>query len=208
MRKGNVPGNRDIPSLFTAGGMDVPEAPIVEQEAVYKKPKNIFDKTVVFSFSFITFSMSLVLTTLIVIATILRYVLEVDLYGYEEWVKLFAFWLYFSGAALGAFNGTHVSADLVQSYIPNGKLKNFLVFLKDLVTVVVSGLFVWYGYEFFWFGFRGPLGTGVALPMTTAWRIPFWTSYLAVFIGLIFMFWYFARDLCKSTRKLLVGGNQ
>jgi len=208
MRKGNVPGNRDIPSLFTAGGMDVPEAPIVEQEAVYKKPKNIFDKTVVFSFSFITFSMSLVLTTLIVIATILRYVLEVDLYGYEEWVKLFAFWLYFSGAALGAFNGTHVSADLVQSYIPNGKLKNFLVFLKDLVTVMVSGLFVWYGYEFFWFGFRGPLGTGVALPMTTAWRIPFWTSYLAVFIGLIFMFWYFARDLCKSTRKLLVGGNQ
>jgi TRAP-type C4-dicarboxylate transport system permease small subunit len=188
--------------------MDVPEAPIVEQEAVYKKPKNIFDKTVVFSFSFITFTMSLVLTTLIVIATVLRYVLEVDLYGYEEWVKLFAFWLYFSGAALGAFNGTHVSADLVQSYIPNGKLKNFFVFLKDLVTVVVSGLFVWYGYEFFWFGFRGPLGTGVALPMTTAWRIPFWTSYLAVFIGLIFMFWYFARDLCKSTRKLLVGGNQ
>jgi len=45
--------------------MDVPEAPIVEQEAVYKKPKNIFDKTVVFSFSFITFSMSLVLTTLV-----------------------------------------------------------------------------------------------------------------------------------------------
>lgn len=186
----------------------MPEAPIIEQEAIYKLPKNLFDKTVVFSFSFITFSMSLVLTILIAIATILRYALQWDLYGYEEWVKLFAFWLYFSGAALGAFNRTHVSADLVQSYIPTGVLKSFLVFLKNLVTVSVSGLFVWYGFEFFWFGFRGPLGTGVALPMTTAWRIPFWTSYLAVFLGLIFMFLYFARDLLLSARGLLAGGEK
>jgi len=184
----------------------VEEVPISEQQVVYRKPKNLFDKIVIFSFSFITFSMSFVLTLLIVLATFLRYVLKVDLYGYEEWVKLFAFWLYFSGAALGAFNRTHVSADLVQSYVPAGVLKLFLVFLKNLVTTLVSGLFVWYGFEFFWFGFRGPLGTGVALPMTTAWRIPFWTSYLAVFIGLVFMFCYFARDLCKSTRELVAGG--
>ncbi len=188
--------------------MDVAEVPISEQQVVYRKPKNLFDKIVIFSFSFITFSMSFVLTLLIVLATFLRYVLKVDLYGYEEWVKLFAFWLYFSGAALGAFNRTHVSADLVQSYVPAGVLKLFLVFLKNLVTTLVSGLFVWYGFEFFWFGFRGPLGTGVALPMTTAWRIPFWTSYLAVFLGLIFMFLYFARDLWQSAIEFFAGGTK
>ncbi|HOO62835.1 MAG TPA: TRAP transporter small permease, partial [Synergistaceae bacterium] len=74
-----------------------------------KVPKNLFDKIVIRSFSLVCFSTSIILAVLISAATFVRYVLHGDLYGYEEWVKLFAFWLYFSGAAIGAFNGTHVS---------------------------------------------------------------------------------------------------
>lgn len=180
----------------------------IEESVGFKRPSNIFDKIVINSFSLVTFSMSILLTILISLATFTRYILKGDLYGYEEWVKLLAFWLYFSGAAIGAFNGTHVSADLVQSYVPDGKLKRFLVFLKDLVTVGVTGLFVWYGYDFFMFGFRGPLGTGVAIPMTTIWRIPLWTSYLAVFLGLIFMLYYFSVYLFKSAKELFLGGSK
>jgi len=180
----------------------------IEESVGFKQPSNIFDKIVVNSFSLVTFSMSILLTILISLATFTRYILKGDLYGYEEWVKLLAFWLYFSGAAIGAFNGTHVSADLVQSYVPDGKLKRFLVFLKDLVTVGVTGLFVWYGYDFFMFGFMGPLGTGVAIPMTTIWRIPLWTSYLAVFLGLVFMLYYFSVYLFKSAKELFLGGSK
>ena len=134
--------------------------------------------------------------------TFVRYVLKGDLYGYEEWVKLLAFWLYFMGAAIGAYNRTHVSADLVHAYLPPGIIKKSMIFLKDLVTVVVTLLFVWYGYDFFMFGFMGPLGTGIAIPKTTIWRISLWTSYLAVFSGLIFMALYFTRDLVLSTLAL------
>lgn len=165
-------------------------------------PKNIFDRVVINGFSLICFSTSVILTLIICAATFFRYVVKGDLYGYEEWVKILAFWLYFAGAAIGAYNGTHVSADLVQAYVAEGKLKRFLVFLKDLITVGVCMLFAWYGYEFFMFGFMGPLGTGVAIPKTTVWRISFWVGYLSVFMGIAFMALYFTRDLVLSARAL------
>lgn len=175
-------------------------------------PKNFFDKIVINSFSIISFSTTILLTLIICAAAFFRYILEGDLTGYEEWVKIFAFWLYFSAAAIGAYNRTHVSADLVQAYVPDGKLKDFLVFLKDLITVGVCLLFTWYGFKFFEFGFMGPLGsfmdpfgTRIAIPTTNVWRIPLWTGYLSVFLGLVFMAYYFTRDLYMSTRNLLLG---
>ena len=171
------------------------------------RPKNPVDKVVVGFFSLVCFSMSVLLAALITAATLMRYVFQADLYGYEEWVKLFAFWLYFCGAGYGAFNKSHVSADLVTAYIPEGTGKRFLVFVKDLVTFAVTCLFLYYGYEFFMFGFRGPLGTGIALPMTTVWRIPLWTSYLAIFTGLFFMVWYFGVAMLQSAKALLKGEN-
>ena len=168
-------------------------------------PKNFFDKIVINLFSIVCFTTTALLTIIICAAAFFRYILNGDLTGYEEWVKIFAFWLYFAAAAIGAYNRTHVSADLVQAYVPNGKLKDFLVFLKNLITVGVSLLFTWYGYEFFMFGFMGPLGTGIALPTTNVWRICLWVGYLPVFLGLIFMTYYFTRDLLISTRTLLLG---
>ena len=165
--------------------------------------KNIFDKVVINSFSFICFSSSVLLTLIICAATFFRYIVKGDLYGYEEWVKFLAFWLYFMGAAIGAYNRTHVSADLINAYMPEGRLKAFMFFLKNLITVAVCLLFTWYGYEFFFFGFDGPLGTGVAIPKTTVWRIPFWVGYLSVFMGIGFMSIYFTRDLFLSACALV-----
>jgi TRAP-type C4-dicarboxylate transport system permease small subunit len=169
-------------------------------------PKNIFDRIIINSFSFICFSCATILTLVICVATFFRYILEGNLYGYEEWVKIIAFWLYFIGAAVGAYNRTHVSADLVNAYLPDGTLKNFLIVVRNLITVCVALLFTWYGYDFFMFGFRGPLGTGIAIPMTSVWRIPMWIGYLSVFLGLLFMVYYFARDLVISLRDLFGGG--
>jgi hypothetical protein len=53
------------------------------------------------------------------------------------------------------------------------------------------------------FGFTGPLGTGIAIPKSTIWRISFWVGYLSVFLGLSFMAYYFLRDLLQSTGRLL-----
>lgn len=166
------------------------------------KPQNFFDRIIVSSFSFVCCATTVALTLIICAATFFRYIVKGDLYGYEEWVKIFAFWLYFLGAALGSYNRTHVSADLVNAYLPEGIVKNLFALLKNLITVGVAILFTWYGYEFFMFGYQGPLGTGIAIPKTTVWRIPFWVGYLSVFLGLIFMSTYFARDLVLNIRQL------
>jgi len=139
-------------------------------------------------------------------AAFTRYIIGGDLYGFEEWVKLFAFWLYFMGGAYGAYNDTHVSADVVDSYMKDGTLKRTVIFLRNLITTGISILFTWYGYDFFMFGFMGPLGTGIAIPKTTVWQIPLWTSYLAVFLGLIFMSYYFFMRMLRSFRALIKGG--
>jgi TRAP-type C4-dicarboxylate transport system permease small subunit len=165
-------------------------------------PKNIFDRITINTFSIVSVFSTVALTLIICVATFFRYVVKGDLYGYEEWVKILAFWLYFLGAAMGSYNRTHVSADLVNAYLPDGKLKLFFIFLRNLVTVCVSVLFAWYGYEFFMFGFAGPLGTGIAIPKTTVWRISLWVGYLSVFVGLVFMAIYFTRDLIHSIRAL------
>lgn len=177
------------------------------QPELRRLPANLFDEITVKFFSIICFAMSILLMLIISAATVMRYILKVDLYGYEEWVKIFAFWLYFMGAGFGAFAGTHVSADLVQSYLPESWLKRFLLFVRTVVTVGVTLLFTWYGWDFFWFAYVGPLGTGVAIPKTVAWRIPLWTAYLSIFIGLVYMSYYFIRDMVKAAKALFSGGN-
>ena len=173
-----------------------------------RRPKCIFDKITVSFYSVICFVMSMLLTVIISAATIMRYIFQMDLYGYEEWIKIFAFWLYFMGAAYGAFAGTHVSADLIQSYVKEGVIKRFLIFLKTVITLGVCLLFTKYGWDYFIFGLLGPLGTGIAIPKTVAWRIPLWTAYASIFLGLISMSYYFAWDMIRAARTLFSGGKK
>lgn len=188
-------------------GTGEPEPSVAESYAPpYSPPVNFFDKITVNLFSIICFTMSMALILVISAATAMRYIFKLDLYGYEEWIKIFAFWLYFIGAGFGAYAGTHVSADLVQSYLPDGGLKKFILFLRTVITLGITLLFTWYGWDFFWFAFVGPLGTGVAIPKTVAWRIPLWTAYLSIFLGLLFMSWYFFRDMATAAKNLFSGG--
>ena len=179
-----------------------------QDELAVRKPENIFDKVVVSFYSIVCFVMSILLVVIISCATIMRYVLEMDLYGYEEWIKIFAFWLYFMGAGYGAFAGTHVSADLIQSYMKGSVLKRLIIFIRTLVTLGITLLFTWYGYDFFMFGFTGPLGTGVAIPRSVAWRIPLWTAYLSIFLGLLSMSYYFFWDMIRAGKALIKGGQE
>ena len=173
----------------------------------FRAPTNFFDKITVHSFSIICFAMSMALVVIISVAAAARYIFAFDLYGYEEWIKIFAFWLYFIGAGFGAYAGTHISADLIQSYLPDCFIKRFILLVRTIVTLGVTLLFTWYGWDFFWFAFVGPLGTGVAIPKTVAWRIPLWTAYLSIFLGLFFMSWYFFWDMVRAAKALFRGGD-
>jgi TRAP-type C4-dicarboxylate transport system permease small subunit len=200
--------------------------PILLSEERSLKPMCFFDKVAVNFFGIVTVFCSLALSTLIAAAAFTRYVIRGDLFGYEEWVKLIAFWLYFMGGAYGAYNNTHVSADLIDAYV-KGKPRQIMTFFRQLITSAMSILFVYFGYYFFMFGLLGPLPkdnilivkwNGVdlsfdflnlwtlkAIARTTVWQIPLWTSYAAIFLGLIFMAIYFSRRCINTGIALLMG---
>ena len=173
-----------------------------------RQPKCLFDKITISFYSVVCFVMSILLMVIITAATLMRYIFEMDLYGYEEWVKIFAFWLYFMGAGYGAFAGTPISADLVTAYLKDGVFKRALIFVKCVITLGVTLLFTKYGWDYFIFGFLGPLGTGVAIPKTVAWRIPLWTAYAAIFLGLLSMSYYFLWDTIRAGKALFGGKNK
>ena len=170
------------------------------------KPTNIFDKIVIFLCSLVLVFGTLALTGVLAGATGARYLFHVNFYGWDEIAVLFAFWLYFAGAAYGAFNRTHITVSVVDSYVKEGRLKRILLFLRQLITVIACGFFTYYAYRAFSFQFLGPLGDFRFQPRTQLLRIPTWTSYLPILIGFVFMQLYFTRDLILSGKALFGGG--
>ncbi|MCL1941508.1 MAG: TRAP transporter small permease [Synergistaceae bacterium] len=222
--------------------------PILIFEGRSLKPKGLFDKITIGSFEAGMVFCSLALSIIIVAAAFMRYVVRGDLYGYEEWVKLLAFWLYFLGGAYGAYNDTHVSADLIDSYLPQGMTRHIMIFIRQLITSAMSLVFTYFGYFFFMYGLLGPIskevlrvgwgasglafnwngvslvcsqidilnGSGLtfniinlwttkAIARTTVWQIPLWTSYAAIFLGLIFMSIFFTRRCIHTGIALFKG---
>ena len=170
-----------------------------------QKPRNAFDRIVVGGFSIVLAVNALVLTLIICGAASARYLFKINFYGYDEIAILLAFWFYFIGAAYGSYNNTHVTADVVDAYLPEGFAKRVLTFVRHLITASICGTFVYFGYNFFMFGFAGPLGNFTFQPKSMVWRIPLWTSYSAIFIGLIFMEIYFLRNVVLSAKALFAG---
>ena len=171
-----------------------------------KKPRNKFDRVVIGAFSVVLAANALILTLVICGAAASRYLFKINFYGYDEIVILLAFWFYFIGAAYGSYNNTHVSADVVDAYCKEGPTKRVLTFVRHLITAGICGVYMYFGYNFFMFGFAGPLGNFTFQPKSMVWRIPLWTSYSAIFVGLIFMEIYFLRNLVLSTKALFGGG--
>ena len=166
------------------------------------KQRNSFDKAAIGFFSAVIVVGTIGLAGVLTGAAAARYLFMVNFYGFEEIAILLAFWVYFAGAAYGAYNNTHICVDFVDSYLRDGLIKRFMTFIRWLFTASVCGLFTYYAYFFFEFGLLGPLGDFRFQPSTQFWRIPMWTSYLAILVGFIFMEIYFIRNLILSAKAL------
>jgi TRAP-type C4-dicarboxylate transport system permease small subunit len=166
---------------------------------------NRFDKIVTGAFSIIIVVNSLLITLIIVAAAASRYIFKINFIGYDEIAVIVAFWFYFIGAAYGAYNNSHVTADVVDAYLPQGALKRTLTLIRWLATSLACGLFVYYGYNYFMFSFKGPLGNFQFQPKSMTWRIPLWITHSGIFIGLIFMEIYFLRNLARSAKDFIRG---
>ena len=142
---------------------------------------------------FIMISMSLTVAVVIGIAAALRYIFKMDMYGIEDFIIIFAYWLYFSGGAYGAYENSHITADILTVYMKNQKLKRGIICFSSLCTVLLSGLFAFWGWQMF----KWQLEKGGASPI---WRIPLYVPQSAITLGLTLMTFYFGLHFLENFR--------
>ena len=140
---------------------------------------------------------SLLLAFVFFAVVILRYVFQADLFAYEEWVLVAAFWLYFIGGAQGSFEGSHIKADFINAWIGNARAKwilgNVTLAMEVFVGAVLSYWAVLMVLE--------DVAKYPDWPATVAWKIPFVLPRFGIMLGLFLMTFYTALHLYVAVRR-------
>jgi len=130
----------------------------------------------------------------IVLAVILRYIFHTDLYGIEEFLIIFAFWLYFMGAAYGAYEKSHIRADIISVFLKNQKLVKLFSILELSISTLACAILTLWGFKYLLWGLqKGARSSG--------WRIPLVIPQSSILIGFLLMCIYFFVHLIKAIKK-------
>ena len=117
------------------------------------------------------------------LVVLFRYVFELDLFAYEEWVMTVAFLLYFVGGALASHDDVHIKGDVVQEYIKRARTKRLYQGWVQLLEAAIAALLTYYALIMFADQFeRWP-----NIPMTPVYKIPLAVPRFFILAGLALM---------------------
>jgi TRAP-type transport system small permease protein len=129
-----------------------------------------------------------VIAILIFVEVFLRYVLASPLFGIEELILFIAMWMYFLGASFGAYERTHIQAELIHLWSTSKRSYARVKSVACMITVFMSITMIKWSYPYFIWGItRGAKSQALLLPMVI--------SQSAVFVGSILMSIYFVAEL-------------
>ncbi len=121
----------------------------------------------------------------------LRYILEKDLFAYEEWLLMICCWLYFLGSALGTYYDTQINADLMANLTKNPFFLWFRKVSITLVELLITLVILYWGILM--------LGDEIEMyprwKTTIALKIPFIVPRIGIVVGVFFMALYSALHL-------------
>lgn len=132
------------------------------------------------------------------IEVLFRYVLKINLMGYEEVIIVVAFWLYFMGGAQGSYERIHVRANILSNFISSEKIVAAIDFfvstLNVILLVIVAVLSIFFINNSIEIGAR-----------STIYRFPLTIGHMAVTVGYILMAFYavvyYIQDVYKIIKK-------
>lgn len=108
----------------------------------------------------------LVLTALVFVQVVSRYLLGVSLFGIEEFAGFTAVFLYFFGASHGAWERGHISASLVDLVIPEGKPRQAMAIVTAAITSLLCVWMTVWGWGYLGFVIsRGTVSLETDIPM-------------------------------------------
>ncbi|KAF1077857.1 TRAP transporter small permease [Halodesulfovibrio sp. MK-HDV] len=144
----------------------------------------------------------LIVTSLLVVFIIscvvfMRYVLQIDLFAYDELVMIVAFWMYFIGAAYGSYEDSQIKADIIQVALVDTrpKLAAYInLFARSLELFLAANIAYWSWSLVYWqFKFMGH---------TMGWGIPILVPQSAIFLGFALMTLYAAVHAVKAWQRI------
>ena len=125
---------------------------------------------------------------LVFIEVMLRYVFGSPLFGVEEMVCLIGVWLYFLGASYGAYERSHIKAELVHLFLKTPRSTAMINAISAFITLILSVVMVTWSYPYFIWGLtKGETSQALLLPMVL--------SQSAIFFGALLMSFYFLAEL-------------
>lgn len=150
---------------------------------------------------FVLLVCGIVLTGLITVQVFTRYVLGISIFGIEELASFVAVYLYFIGAAHGAWERGHISASLVELVVPPGRPRNAIALFASVITVVLSGWMSLWAWQYLAFTLkRGTMSLEVGISMA-------WVHGIMP-IGLSLMTLYFAVEMLENWNRVFRGSSE
>ncbi|MBM6590583.1 TRAP transporter small permease [Brevibacterium sp. RIT 803] len=129
---------------------------------------------------------------------ILRYVFETTMLGLSELILIPTLWMYFIGASYASAQRTHISADVLQSYIRNRRVKGAIRAIVAVISVAIGLILSWWAFLYVEHGLSRPKSTSV-------YEIPLITVQVAVLVGFVLMTFYTAVNLFSEITTLRTG---
>ncbi|SFL02359.1 TRAP-type C4-dicarboxylate transport system, small permease component [Pseudovibrio ascidiaceicola] len=120
------------------------------------------------------------------LVVIFRYGFGSDLFAYEEWLLIICFWMYFAGAAMGTYDGSHVNADLLTYVIKDPRKAHVrAVIIGAIEFIIAMALVYWSALMII-----DEIDSYPRWRATIALRIPFFVPRLAMLVGFATMAFY------------------
>lgn len=140
-------------------------------------------------------------SALLFLQVVVRYVIDLGLFGLYDATALMAVWMYFLGAGYAAKSGEHISATLVEAAFPaNARATLVAGVIAFTISAIVMAVFAWWSAEYaLWAYERGTVSDDLKIP-----RVHF---VLPVILGCIAMAWFFLATAWRSGRALVTSIN-
>jgi len=153
--------------------------------------KTLFWKVLLALVKYTMILCSIVSTGCIIYSVILRYIFKGNFYGSDEVILLFAFWLYFMGAVYGSYENSHIKADLMNVYVKNIRIKDFINLIAQMIMIVANVILLTWAWDYFMWGLE-------KMPLSTGLKIPLVIPQSAIFFGLLMMAFFHITHLIRN----------
>ena len=120
------------------------------------------------------------------LVVIFRYILESDLFAYEEWLMPICFWIFFLVSALGTYYDRQINADLLDTITDNPTLLWLRKLIIQIIELFITLVLIYWA----WLMIADELSAYPKWKTTIALKIPFFYPRLGILIGFGFMGFY------------------